>query len=190
EVTISIDKISLNQKNVIELKEFNAGKGTGQQLVSDSFVSDVIFHNKQIGILNKKKDGISGAHNQDAFLESIEMTGAKIVGPRYTDARFPGLIEYEYQLPKKVANGPNAGTTDGFKKTQTKTTYDPNILSDAKVADMSNRAAKQAENYFRKNPNENIHDVKIDGYWFRVTHDIKNKKITNSFITIPKRNAK
>ncbi|MBC9130411.1 ParB N-terminal domain-containing protein, partial [Frischella sp. Ac13] len=26
EVTISIDKISLNQKNVIELKEFNAGK--------------------------------------------------------------------------------------------------------------------------------------------------------------------
>ncbi|MBC9131993.1 hypothetical protein FcAc13_11850 [Frischella sp. Ac13] len=28
EVTISIDKISLNQKNVIELKEFNAEKGT------------------------------------------------------------------------------------------------------------------------------------------------------------------
>ncbi|MBX4134230.1 hypothetical protein JMI89_11395 [Frischella sp. Ac48] len=27
EVTISIDKISLNQKNVIELKEFNVGKG-------------------------------------------------------------------------------------------------------------------------------------------------------------------
>lgn len=147
-------------------------------------------HNKQIGQLNASKTGISGAHDQEAFLESIEMTGAQIVGPKYTDACFPSLIEYEYQIPKKIANGPNVGLTNGFKKTQTKTTYDPNILSDAKVDDMSNRAAKQAENYFRKNPNENIHDVKIDGYWFRVTHDINNKKITNSFFTIPKRNAK
>ncbi|MBX4134269.1 hypothetical protein JMI89_11600 [Frischella sp. Ac48] len=32
EVTISIDKISLNQKNVIELKEFNAGRGTAGSL--------------------------------------------------------------------------------------------------------------------------------------------------------------
>lgn len=175
---------------MIELKEFNGGKWTGQQLLSDSFVSDVISHNKQTGILNKKKDGISGAHNQDAFLESIEMTGAKIVGPRYTDARFPGLIEYEYQLPKKVANGPNAGTTDGFKKTQTKTTYDPNILSDTKVADMSNRAAKQAESHFTSDPASFVHDVNIDGYWFRVTRDAKSGKISNSFITMPKRNNK
>lgn len=51
-------------------------------------------------------------------------------------------------------------------------------------SDMSNRAVKQAESYFLVNPIPNEHSVKIDGYWFRVTHDNKNKKITNSFITL------
>ena len=156
----------------------------------DTFVSDVTTHNKQIGILNKKKDSISGAHNQDAFLESIEMTGAKIVGPKHTDSRFPGLIEYRYQLPARAANGPNAGKIIRFKKAEKKTTYDPAILSDEKVANMSHKAAKKAEHYFRNNPNENIYDINVDGYWFRVTYDIKNKKITNSFITMPVRSSK
>lgn len=156
----------------------------------DSFVTDVTSHNKQIGQLNASKTGISGAHNQDAFLESIEMTGAKIVGSKYTDARFPGLIEYEYQLPKKVANGPNAGTTDGYRKTQTKTTYDPNILSDAKVTDMSTRTAKQAESYFRDNPKKREYSIKVDGYWFTVTKKRNTGKISNAFITIPNRNIK
>ncbi|OCG19770.1 hypothetical protein A9G11_09880 [Gilliamella sp. wkB108] len=147
-------------------------------------------HNKQIGQLNASRTGISGAHNQDAFLESIEMTGAQIVGPKYTDARFPGLIEYEYQLPKKVVNGPNAGAFDGFKKVEKKTTYDPSILSDTKVADMSNRAAKQAENYFRNNPKEREYSIKVDGYWFTVTKDRNTGKISNAFITIPNRNIK
>ncbi|WP_296318492.1 CdiA family toxin C-terminal domain-containing protein [Gilliamella sp.] len=166
------------------------GKEADAQLVPDTFVSDVTTHNKQIGILNKKKDGISGAHNQDAFLESVEMTGAKIVGPKYTDRRFPGLIEYQYQLPARAANGPNAGQIVGYKIKVTKTTYNPAILSDAKIASMSQRAAKQAERYFMFNPESFVHDVKIDGYWFRVTRDAKSGKISNSFITMPKRNVK
>ncbi|OCG76690.1 hypothetical protein A9G42_07420 [Gilliamella sp. Nev6-6] len=110
----------------------------------------------------QKKTGISGAHNQDAFLESIEMTEAKIVGPKYTDARFPGLIEYEFQLPARAANGPNTGKIIRFKKAEKKTTYDPARLSDAKVADMSNKAAKKAENYFRNNPDKRECSVQID----------------------------
>ena len=180
-VTVELDEVNWN--NVAE-------KGTKQQLVPDSFVSDVTSHNKQIGQLNAKKTGISGAHNQDAFLESIKMTGGEIVGPKYTDSRFPGLIEYKYKLPKKVANGPNAGAINGFKKVEKKTTYDPSILSDAKIADMSNRAAKQAENYFRNNSKAREYSVKIDGYWFIVTKDRNTGKINNAFITIPNRNIK
>ncbi|WP_160432426.1 CdiA family toxin C-terminal domain-containing protein [Gilliamella sp. Pas-s25] len=167
-----------------------AGKGTDEQLVPDTFVSDVTTHNRQLGILNRDKSQISGAHNQDAFLESIEMTGAKIVAPKHTDSRFPGLIEYRYQLPARAANGPNAGKIIRFKKAEKKTTYDPAILSDAKVADMSNRAAKQAENYFKINPEQRQYSVKIDGYWFRVTRDANTGKINNSFLSMPPRGSK
>jgi hypothetical protein len=45
---------------------------------------------------------------------------------------------------------------------------------------MSNKAAKKAKHYFRNNPNENIYDINIDGYWFRVTHDIKNNKFIHN----------
>ncbi|SCC34920.1 RHS repeat-associated core domain-containing protein, partial [Gilliamella intestini] len=166
------------------------GKEADAQLVPDTFVSDVTTHNKQIGQLNAKKTGISGAHNQDAFLESVEMTGAKIVGPKHTDRRFPGLIEYQYQLPARAANGPNAGKIIRFKKVEKKTTYDPAILSDAKVADMSNRAAKQAENYFRNNPHKREYSVKVDGYWFTVTKNQNTGKISNAFLTMPIRNIK
>jgi RHS repeat-associated protein len=175
--------IKVTDKGVEEI----VGKEADTQLVPDTFVSDVTTHNKQIGILNRDKSQISGAHNQDAFLESIEMTGAKIVGPKYTDARFPGLIEYQYQLPARAANGPNAGKIIRFKKAEKKTTYDPAKLSDAKVADMSNKAAKKAEDYFKINPEQRQYSVKIDGYWFRVTRDAKTGEINNAFLSISPR---
>lgn len=55
---------------------------------------------------------------------------------------------------------------------------------------MSNRAAKQAENYFRNNSKAREYSVKIDGYWFIVTKDRNTGKINNAFITIPNRNIK
>lgn len=117
------------------------------------------------------------------------MTGAKI-NLKITDKNYPGLIEYKYQLPAIAGNGPNAGKAIGYKKTESKTTYDPKILSDAKVANMSNQAAKQSEDYFKANPSKNLHDVKIDGYWFRVTKDTKTGQVSNAFITMPPRSSK
>lgn len=37
-----------------------------------------------------------------------------------------------------------------YKPTSTKTTYDPKVLPDSRVADMSSRAAVQAESLFKK----------------------------------------
>ncbi|ELR5203434.1 hemagglutinin repeat-containing protein [Providencia rettgeri] len=159
------------------------------KVIPENFTSKITEHNTQLGVLNAKKTGISGAHKQDAFLESVEITGAKI-NLKTTDKNYPGLIEYKYQLPAIAGNGPNAGKVIGYKKAESKTTYDPKILSDAKVTNMSNQAAKQSEDYFKANPSKNLHDVKVDGYWFRVTKDTKTGQVSNAFITMPPRNSK
>ncbi|WP_038861810.1 hypothetical protein, partial [Pseudomonas sp. R62] len=47
------------------------------------FGEKVLSHNTQIGVRNSKAGTISGAHNSDAFLESVEKTGAKIYQQNY-----------------------------------------------------------------------------------------------------------
>lgn len=132
---------------------------------------------------NSKAGTISGAHNSDAFLESVEITGAKISN-KITDVRYPGLVEYSYQLPRTNTKGELMG---GYKSTSTKTTYDPKLLPDSRVADMSSRAAVQAESLFKFNPALREATIKVDGYHFQVTRNRKTGEITNSFITMPPR---
>ncbi|MEK9498090.1 VENN motif pre-toxin domain-containing protein, partial [Photorhabdus sp. P32] len=168
----------------VKTPQNQTGKTTNH-LIPESFVADVTKHNTQLGVVNRKMGTISGAHKQDAFLESVEMTGGKI-NHKITDKRYPGLIEYKYQIP--AING--RGQQIGFKKETVKTTYDPKVLSDTKIADMSNKAAKQAENYFRDNPNHRQYSAKVDGYWFQVTRDAKTGQVNNAFITMPARTSK
>lgn len=113
------------------------------------------------------------------------MSGAK-VNLTITDKSYPGLVEYKYQIP--AVN--NKGQQIGFKAEQTKTTYDPKILSDSKVTDMSNKAAQRAESYFKVNPGNRQYSVKVDGYWFQVTRDAKTGQSNNAFITMPPRGSK
>lgn len=184
---LSKDKVKVSEKKPNEQVPPNLGPNPEvNKIIPENFTSKITEHNTQLGALNKKKDSISGAHKQDAFLESVEMVGAKI-NLKVTDKKYPGLIEYQYQIPSKAGNGPNAGKVIGYKKEQSKTTYDSTILSDAKVADMSNKAAKQSESYFLSNPTQREHSIKVDGYWFRVTRDAKTGEISNSFITMPPR---
>ncbi|WP_280294511.1 hypothetical protein, partial [Pseudomonas aeruginosa] len=75
----------------------------------------------------------------------------------------------------------------GYKSVSTKTTYDPKILPDSKVADMSSRAAVQAESVFKANPALRETSIKVDGYYVQVTRNSKTGEITNSFITMPPR---
>lgn len=38
----------------------------------------LLEHNTQIGVRNGKTGTIAGAHNEDAFMESVEMLGVKV----------------------------------------------------------------------------------------------------------------
>lgn len=49
-----------------------------------------------------------------------------------------------------------------YKPTSTKTTYDPKVLPDSRVADMSSRAAVQAESLFKTNPALREASIKVD----------------------------
>ncbi|MBC9227817.1 DUF637 domain-containing protein [bacterium SPL81] len=151
----------------------------------DKFGVDVLAHNTQKGVRNSKMGTISGAHQQDAFLESIEMTGSKVIGSKITDTRFPGVIEYNYQIPvlDRVGN-----PTGNFKSTQTKTTYDPSILSDTKVAHMSSKASEKAATIFKVDQNSRKVTIQIDGYFFEVTKDSKTGLVNNAYLTMPSRN--
>ncbi|WP_244590572.1 CdiA family toxin C-terminal domain-containing protein [Xenorhabdus mauleonii] len=156
---------------------------TAERVIPENFTAEVSKHNTQVGLLNKKKTSISGAHKQDTFLESVEILGAKVTN-KITDKKYPGLIEYSYQLPSVD----RTGKPIGYKKTQSKTTYDPRLLSDDKVLNMSTQAAKQSKDYFISNPDKREYSTKVDGYWFRVTKDAKSGEISNAFITMPSRN--
>jgi len=161
-------------------------KGGGSPTASmlpKNFGESVLGHNTQIGVRNSKSGTISGAHNRDAFLESVEITGAKVTN-KITDAHYPGLVDYSYQLPRLNTNGELIG---GYKPISTKTTYDPKILPDSKVADMSRRAAIQAVSLFINNPTMREASIKVDGYYFKVTRNSTTGEITNSFITMPPR---
>ncbi|MHC8310457.1 two-partner secretion domain-containing protein [Pseudomonas sp. GT1P32] len=164
-------------------KEIGTIGGQAASTLSKNFGESVLGHNTQIGVRNSKAGTISGAHNHDAFLESVEITGAKISN-KITDVRYPGLVEYSYQLPRTNTKGELMG---GYKPTSTKTTYDPKVLPDSKVADMSSRAAIQAESLFKANPALREASIKVDGYHFQVTRNSKTGEITNSFITMPPR---
>ncbi|WP_445495133.1 hemagglutinin repeat-containing protein [Photorhabdus sp. SF281] len=157
---------------------------TSERVIPENFTAEVSKHNTQIGLLNKKKTSISGAHRQDAFLESAEKLGVKVTN-KITDKKYPGLIEYSYQLPSVDRAG---NPTGKYKKTQSKTTYDPRVLSDDTVLKMSTQAAKQSKDYFISNPDKREYSTKVDGYWFRVTKDAKSGEISNAFITMPSRN--
>lgn len=63
----------------------------------------------------------------------------------------------------------------------------PKFCQIGKVADMSSRAAVQAESVFKANPALRETSIKVDGYYFQVTRNSKTGEITNSFIAMPPR---
>ena len=151
--------------------------------VPSNFYRNVLRHNTQRGVRNSRTRSISGAHQHNAFLQSIRDTGSRILGQPRTDPRYPGLIEYRYQIPAlDAANNP----TGKFKSpAPPKTTYDPTIISDSRMAEMSTKAASQAQRIFHNNPSIREATVSVDGYLFRATKDSVTGSVNNAFPIIP-----
>ena len=89
----------------------------------------------------KGSKGIDGAHNEAEFLNQIEKHGCKTVGDPVEIE--PGIKRYEYQVPAKDKAG-NIIEGQYKAKVQTKTTYDPNIISDEAFV---NRGVEAFENF-------------------------------------------
>ncbi|EMI50853.1 outer membrane surface hemagglutinin protein [Stenotrophomonas maltophilia AU12-09] len=84
-----------------------------------------------------QKNGISGAHNSVEFRSEAAARGVKIVSEVSTDV--PGVSVISYQVP---ALDPTGKVIVGYKnKVQTKTVYDPAIMSDRKVLALGQEAA-------------------------------------------------
>ena len=84
------------------------------------------------------KVGVSGAHNLKVF-EDLSKTEGVIINSRTKISE--GIWRYEYQIPAMDPRKP--GTITHYKSQQTKTVYDPNVYSDAKILSMAQRAAQQ-----------------------------------------------
>jgi hypothetical protein len=161
----------------------NCSQTCGTAIVLDPFGEFVLKHNTQIVPRNGKTGTVVGAHNADAFFESLEKEGG-VIRNTIRDSKFPGLIEYQYQLPKKDSA---QTVVEGFKPVRTKTVYDPKIISDQKIAEMSSKAATQGQVFFDAQPLNREFTVKVDGYYFQVTKDTLTGKVNNAFIALPPR---
>lgn len=84
-----------------------------------------------------QKSGISGAHNSVEFRSEAAARGVKIIREVSTDV--PGVSVISYQVP---ALDPTGKVIVGYKnKVQTKTVYDPAVMSDRKVLVLGQEAA-------------------------------------------------
>ena len=89
----------------------------------------------------KGSKGIDGAHNEVEFFKQVEAHNCKIVGDPVEIE--PGIKRYEYQVPAKDKAG-NIIEGRYKAKVQSKTTYDPSIISDEAFV---NRGVEAFENF-------------------------------------------
>ncbi|MGL4209493.1 MAG: CdiA family toxin C-terminal domain-containing protein, partial [Candidatus Adiutrix sp.] len=76
---------------------------------------------------SSRRNGISGAHNQDAFFDAFNKANAEIVSIK-PNPKLPGTTVVEYKIPAldPKTNQPTGGF---INKTYTKTIYDPKKVS-------------------------------------------------------------
>ncbi|MBX4134248.1 hypothetical protein JMI89_11485 [Frischella sp. Ac48] len=104
EVTISIDKISLNQKNVIELKEFNAGKGT----TATTGKQEAIIPNNNWGALdNASKIAFDAAKNNVTTWTPKDKHMVGTTANRSAQFNTNNVSDIQ-NLVKEALNSPNA----------------------------------------------------------------------------------
>ena len=149
-----------------------SNKGNGTNI-------DWIKEHNTTAIFNQKK-GILGGHNENIFKASLESNGGRITSI-IENPSMPGVKSIYYEIPSKDSAG---NIVPGVYKTikDPKTVYDPNILSDQNVAEMSAKAAQKVE----FEDQERAAFSTVNGYSFRVYRDLETGNVTNSHLRLPK----
>lgn len=101
----------------------------------------ILSHNTRTSF--SQDTGITGGHTGNLFHNELYIRGGRVVSER-TDPSMPGVTHVEYQIPKVRQDGT---PINGDFKNQTfeKTIYDPAVLSNQRVADMSATASRTAD---------------------------------------------
>jgi hypothetical protein len=122
-------------------------------------------------------NGITGGHNANAFFSTLTANSARIVNSVPSQS-MPGVINVTYRI---LARGPDGQQIPGVYKAGsfTKTVYNPALLSDTRVANLSARAAQQAT---FSNGSSQVR-VQVDGYTFQVYRNTAGA-ITNAHLTM------
>lgn len=132
-------------------------------------------HNTTTGY--NRKNGIVGGHNQSAFDNALSTQGGRVTG-RYSDPTMPGVETVTYQVAARDTAGniiPGQYRAGTFQKT----VYDPSVLNDQRVAQMSAQAGQRAT--FSGNATQAT--VTVDGYRFQVYRNSTTGEITNAHLT-------
>ena len=101
----------------------------------------------------------------------------EILGRPTPHPTLTGIYQYIYRVPKRTRDGkPIEGQFhDGVRR---KTVYDSDIISDSRIAELSELAAQRAQ--FEKGKRQA--DVEVDSYRFRVYLDQRDGSILNSHL--------
>ncbi|WP_368185460.1 CdiA family toxin C-terminal domain-containing protein [Aestuariibius sp. HNIBRBA575] len=124
-----------------------------------------------------RKNGIVGGHNKNAFDSAIAIESGRVTG-RYSDPTMPGVETITYLVAARIWAG---DIIDGEFRARTyqKTVYDPAVLSDQRVAQMSVQASQRAT--FSENSSQAT--VTIDWFKFRVHRNQDTNSVTNVHLT-------
>ncbi|WP_275669912.1 CdiA family toxin C-terminal domain-containing protein [Photorhabdus luminescens] len=120
-----------------------------------------------------QKAGIKGTHNAEAFNNTVNTNGIKIISSTPTSVN--GITEIKYQIPAYD----RAGNVIGYKeKPFTKTVYDPKIISDQKMIELGQQAASSG---YKEAIAKGLsaYDGKAGGITFRIYIDKDTGSINN-----------
>ncbi|MQL49177.1 hypothetical protein GEA64_14925 [Photorhabdus khanii] len=121
-----------------------------------------------------QKDGITGAHNANAFYRAVTQHHVKIFSE--TPTNIQGITEIKYQVPTKDRAG---NLTGEFKPAiKTKTVYDPKIFTDQKILELGQQASVKGYKDAMASGSGQATAV-VDGISFRIYVDKTTGRVRN-----------
>jgi hypothetical protein len=141
DLALDLAKISktfgLTEKEAKVLSEMWEAERIANKLDDIPIGSNAANHLKNVEGVTKR--GISGGHNANAFLGSLDDVGGRIVSET-PHSSIPGIKNIEYEIPLKGVDGKPMVPPKYRVSDYPKTVYDPNIISDKQIYEWGQEA--------------------------------------------------